>query len=188
MNKRYQIIYADPPWSYNDKRTHSGKNNPNGAGGAEKHYETMDYEAIANLPIQDIADENCHLFLWATMPLLNEAMYVLKRWGFKYVTVVFVWIKMKNDMSAVRGDGIGAYTLNNAEIVLLGRKGKYTRASTKVKQIIQTPKTKHSEKPPDIRNRIVELIGDLPRIELFARQKTDGWDVWGNEITNDINL
>ena len=93
---------------------------------------------------------------------------------------------MKNDMSAVRGDGLGKYTISNAEYCLIARKGKYWRNSKKIKQIIQAPKAYHSKKPDEIKNRIVELCGDLPRIELFARQKTEGWDVWGNEVESDI--
>jgi len=186
--KKYQIIYADPPWSYKDKRTHAGKNNPTGAGGAEKHYKTMCLENIKNLPVKNIADTNCHLFLWATCPLLPDAIEVLKSWGFKYIGVCYVWVKMKNDMSDFRRDGIGNYTLNNAELCLLGRKGEYKRESRTEKQIILHPKTKHSQKPKYARESIVRLIGNLPRIELFAREKTEGWDVWGNEVESNIEL
>ena len=87
-----------------------------------------------------------------------------------------------NDMKKVRGDGIGNYTIQNAEYCLIGLKGKYWRSKTGVKQIVSLPKTKHSEKPDEVRNRIIELCGDLPRIELFARQYTEGWDCWGNEV------
>ncbi len=106
----------------------------------------------------------------------------MKLWGFKYATVGFVWVKLKNDLSEVRKDGLGKYTISNAEYCLIGRKGKYKRESKAVQQIVQTPKLGHSKKPEEVRTRIVELVGNLPRIELFARQKTDGWDVWGNEV------
>ena len=186
--KKYQIIYADPPWDYQDKRNKPCKNNPTGAGGASKHYSTIPIQELKALPVKDISAENCMLFMWATAPFMKEAIELIESWGFKYRTMPFVWIKMKNDMSDFRLDGIGSYTLNNAEFILLGRKGKYWRDSTKVKQIIFTPKLAHSEKPKQVRNRITELMGDLPRIELFARQKTEGWDVWGNEVKSDIEL
>ena len=187
-DKKYNIIYADPPWQYGDKRTGKGKNNPNGAGGAEKHYKTMRTEDICNLPIKDIADDNCMLFMWTTSPMMFEAEKVIKAWGFDYKTFGFVWVKMTNDMSKVRGDGIGNYTIQNAEYCLIGLKGKYWRNKTGVKQILLAPKQEHSKKPNETRERILELCGDLPRIELFARQYSDGWDCWGNEAPENENL
>lgn len=186
--KKYQIIYADPPWQYGDKRNTPCKNNPSGAGGACKHYKTMSIEELKKLPIAELADDNCVICMWATAPFMKEAIELIGAWGFQYRTFLFVWVKMTNDMLRVRGDGIGLYTLNNAEFVLLGRKGKYWRESTKEKQILLAPKTEHSKKPEEIRKRIERLFGDLPRIELFARQKTEGWDVWGNEVASDITL
>jgi len=195
--KKYQIIYADPPWNYQDKRNTPGKNNPSGAGGASKHYKTTPIEELKKLGVAGVADKNCIIFMWATSPFMKEAIELIEAWGFKYKTIPFVWIKMKNDMSEPRKDGIGNYTPNNAEYVLLGRKGKYWRNSTKVKQIVMTPKTKHSRKPAQVRRAIVELVGDIPRIELFARPRErdmfgdseyDGWDVWGNEVESDIKL
>ena len=193
--KKYQIIYADPPWSYKDKRTRPIKNSPGGAGGAEKWYKTMDIEDIKNFKISNISDDNCMLFLWATAPLLPEAFEVIKAWGFEYKTVGFVWVKMKKDKTRER-EGMGYYTMSNAEFVLIGLKGKYWRNKFGVRQILFAPKTKHSAKPPEIRNRIVEFCGDLPRIELFARKEEtlfplkdwNGWDVWGNEVDSDIEL
>lgn len=182
-NKRYKVIYADPPWEYDDKRNNAGKNNPTGAGGAIKHYPLMSIKDICNLPIKDLAEDDCMLFLWVTSPMMKKAFKVIESWGFKYCTIVFVWIKMKNDFSDYRKDGIGNYTLSNAEYVLLARKGKYWRDSTKVKQIILQPKPKvHSKKPEEVRKRIEELCGDVSRIELFARTRKDGWDAWGNEV------
>lgn len=187
-DKKYNIILADPPWKYRDKRDNAGKNNPTGAGGATKHYNCMDIEDIKSLDVKNICEDNCYLFLWVTSPFMKKGLEVLESWGFTFITIPFVWIKMRNDMSEPRKDGIGNYTLNNAEYILLGRKGKYWRNSTKVKQVLLHPKLKHSEKPEEIKNRILELCGDLPRIELFSRKKTNGWDVWGNEINSDINL
>jgi len=183
-NKKYQIIYADPPWDYGNTK------NLNGCfwGIADKHYLVMKLKDIKALPIQEIADEDCYLFMWITSPFLEKGFEVIKTWGFKYATVGFVWIKMKNDMSGVRGDGLGKYTISNAEYCLIARKGKYWRNSKKVKQIIQAPKNIHSKKPDEIRNRIVELCGDLPRIELFARQQYRGWDAWGDEVPKETQM
>ena len=186
--KKCKIIYADPAWSYSDKRTGSGKNNPNGAGGALKHYRTMDTNSICNLPIKELADDNCMLFLWATSPLIPDALKVMEAWGFKYKTVGFVWAKTTNDGMKIRGDGIGNYTIQNAEFCLIGLKGKYWRNKTGVKQFILSPKKKHSEKPIEIASRIIDLCGDVSRIELFARDVKQGWDVWGNEVECAVNL
>lgn len=125
-NKKYSIIYADPPWDYQDKRNKFGKNNPTGAGGASKHYITIPIEQLKRMPVKDISENNCMLFMWTTSPFIREALELIEAWGFKYKTISFVWIKMKNDMSEPRKDGIGNYTPNNAEYVLLGRRGNYS--------------------------------------------------------------
>ena len=177
-NKKYQVIYADPPWDYGNTKNHNGEF----WGMADKHYSVMKFKDICALPVTSIADEDCYLFLWTTSPFLEKSFEVIQSWGFKYATVGFVWIKLKNDLSGIRKDGLGKYTISNAEYCLIARKGKYKRESKSVQQIVQTPKLGHSTKPHEVRTRIVELVGDLPRIELFARQKTDGWDVWGNEV------
>jgi len=182
--KKYQIIYADPPWDYGNTKNYNGQF----WGIADKHYPTMKLKDIKKLPISTISAKDCYLFLWVTSPFLEIGFDVINTWGFKYSTVGFVWIKMKNNMNEVRGDGLGKYTISNAEYCLIARNGKYWRNSKKVKQIIQTPKYKHSQKPDEVKNRIIQLIGDLPRIELFAREKTEGWDVWGNEVKSDIDL
>ena len=186
--KKYQIIYADPPWDYQDKRNKPTKNNPHGAGGASKHYTTMPLEDMKWLPIPSFTDKNCMCLMWATGPFMKEAIELMEFWGFKFRTIPFVWIKTTKDGREPRGDGIGSYTPNNAEYILLGRKGNYWRNSTKVKQVILSPKTEHSKKPEEARKRIEELFGNVSRIELFARQKTEGWDVWGNEVESDIKL
>ena len=177
-NKKYNIIYADPPWDYGNTKNLNGQF----WGMADKHYPVMKLDDIKNLPIQSIAEENCYLFLWTTSPFLEKSFEVIKAWGFKYATVGFVWVKMKNDMSEVRKDGLGKYTISNAEYCLIARKGKYWRNARNIQQIVMTPKFKHSQKPTEARDRIVDLCGDLPRIELFAREKVDGWGVWGNEV------
>ena len=180
-NKKYQIIYADPPWSYNDKRGGAGYKNPNGAGGANKHYQTLSLDQICSIDVKSISNDNCMLFLWCTSSLLDYGFQVIKSWDFIFKNVGFVWVKLTKDLSKPYS-GMGYYTNQNAEFCLIALKGKYWRQAKNIKQIVQEPRREHSRKPDCIRDRIVELCGDLPRIELFARQKTPGWDVWGNEI------
>ena len=147
----------------------------------------MSADDICSLPVADIAEDNSVLFLWVTFPNLQESFRVIKAWGFEYRTVAFVWVK-RNKKAINWFMGLGYWTRANAEICLLAVKGKPKRISKSVRQIIDSPIERHSKKPDETRERIVELMGDLPRIELFARQKTDGWNVWGNEVESDIKL
>ena len=179
--KKYQIIYADPPWEY---RLFS---NASGGRTAASHYDTMRLTDIYQLPIQDIADNDCALFLWATCPTLPEALFTMKMWGFHYKTVAFTWVK-RNKKSNGWFWGMGCWTRANSELCLLGTKGKPQRKRTDISQLIYSPLEHHSKKPDIVRKKIIQLCGDIPRIELFARQKIKGWDVWGNEIETDIKL
>lgn len=147
----------------------------------------MSIDEICSLPVFDISAENSVLFLWVTFPNLQEAFRVIEAWGFSYRTVAFVWVK-RNKKTLSWFMGLGYWTRANAEICLLAAKGNPKRLSKSVRQIIDSPIEQHSKKPDETRERIVDLMGDLPRIELFARQKTDGWDVWGNEVESDIKL
>lgn len=177
---KYQIIYADPPWQYNDK-----KGNDPAMGGIT--YPTMSTAKICDLAIPSLADTNCALFLWVTMPMLPDGLDVIKAWGFEYVTCAFTWVKQNRNGFGIYS-GLGHWTNGNAELCLLARKGHLTRINKDVKQIMLSPVSEHSRKPDEIRERITLLLGDLPRIELFARQKRNGWDSWGNEIKSDISL
>ena len=184
--KKYSIIYADPPWEYKQSGSKT-----NSRGMAKQHYNTMSTEEICNLPVKEIKTDDCICFMWATFPNISEALKVFEAWGFEYKTAAFVWVK-KNKKSNTNFWGMGAYTRANAEVCLLGI-SKNTKASKQVKahnvhQIIEAPVEEHSKKPDIVREKIVELLGDFPRVELFARQKTDGWDVWGNEVETDIDL
>lgn len=171
--KKYNIIYADPPWRYQDKSC---------AGSAEKHYSTMKLDDICNLPINNIAENDSVLFLWATYPMLNEAMRVINSWGFRYKTIGFQWVKL-NRRDKGYFFGVGRWTRSNTEALLLAVKGKPHKylVNKGISQIIEYPVGMHSQKPPVARDKIIELLGDLPRIELFARDCADGWDCWGNE-------
>ena len=181
--KKYQIIYADPPWKYNDK---IGTNSA-AMGGYDRYYRGMSLEAICNLSINKITQEDCILFLWVTMPMLPNAFKVITSWGFTYKTVAFTWVKL-NPKAGTIFKGVGRWVMGNAELVLLATKGKPKRITKDISQIILAKRGKHSQKPIIIRNKIVELMGKLPRIELFAREKTSGWDFWGNEVESDIDL
>jgi site-specific DNA-methyltransferase (adenine-specific) len=145
----------------------------------------MDIADICALKVQgrsvpDFAADDAILFLWATFPLLPYAFVVIDAWDFEYKTAAFVWIKKYPDGSPALG--LGNYTRQNAEVCLLAKRGKgIERKSASVSCIVESPRMEHSRKPGIVRDRIVELLGDLPRIELFGREKIEGWDVWGNE-------
>ena len=181
MEKKYNVIYADPPWSY---KVWSKK----GAGrSAESHYPTMSIEAIKALPVSRIAAGDCALFLWITFPMLRGGWAVMDAWGFTFKTVAFVWVKQCRKSDNIF-TGMGYWTRANAEICLLATRGHPKRAARDVKQVILSHVEEHSKKPDEARHRIEALMGDVPRIELFARQATPGWDVWGNEVASDIQL
>ncbi len=179
--KKYSIIYADPPWQY---KVYSKK----GAGrSAESHYPTMSIEDIRALPVGELADRDCALFLWITFPMLLDALTVIKAWGFTYKTVAFAWVKQNKKASTLFW-GMGYWTRANVELCILATKGRPRRKSAGVHQVVLAPVEEHSKKPDIVRDKIVTLMGDLPRIELFARQTPPGWDVWGNEVDSDITL
>jgi len=177
---KYNIIYADPPWLYDNRKDCDPK-----MGGIT--YPVMELEEIAALPVQSISANDCSLFLWATMPKLKEALYVIEKWGFTYTTCAFTWVKLNPSGEGIYS-GLGHWTNGNAELCLFAKRGAPKRLNKNVKQIQIYPRGRHSQKPPEIRGEILKLVGDLPRIELFARQKTDGWDAWGNEVLSDIDL
>lgn len=173
-SKKYTVIYADPPWNYNRSLAN---------GAAAKHYTTQENSWLLGLPVANIADDTSALFLWATMLTLPLALQLIDRWGFRYSTCAFTWIKLTKDGKGWFM-GTGAYTRANAELCLLGAKGTPTKLikDHSVRQLVATPIGPHSEKPPEVRDRIVQLLGDVPRIELFARHVVRGWDHWGNEV------
>ena len=121
------------------------------------------------------------LFLWATYPKIQEALDTIKKWGFTYKSIAFQWIK-QNRKGNGYFFGLGRWTRGNTECCLIAVKGKPKRKNNSVSQLIFSPLQKHSQKPDEVREKIIELIGDVPRIELFARESCDGWDCWGNEV------
>lgn len=178
--KKYNIIYADPAWQYNDRRLirKDGKK-PKFGIGAGNHYKTMTTKQIMAMPVKNITADNAVLFLWVTMPRLPDGLKVMQAWGFEYKTNAFTWIKTNKDGSPFFG--IGYYTRSNAEICLLGVKGKLKPVSHSVHSVIMEPKREHSRKPDTARDRIVQLFGDLPRLEMFTRERAPGWAAHGLE-------
>lgn len=174
-DKKYNVIYADPPWTYEKSGgTKSSR------GMAKQFYKTMSLDEIKNLPVKKIADTDSVLFLWATFPKLPEALEVIKEWGYQYFGLAFCWVKKTK-----RGKdffGMGYWTRANPECCLMAIKGKPKPACHNIRQLIYAEIREHSRKPDIVRENIVELCGDVPRIELFARQTAEGWDTWGNEV------
>jgi len=174
-NKRYSIIYADPPWNF---RTWSKK----GKGrSAERHYHVPTLRELKEIPVQDIVEKDCALFMWATYPNLLQALELMESWQFTYRTFAFTWVK-KNKKSDGFFTGLGYWTRANPEPCLFGTIGKPKRIRKDVRNLVIRRVGRHSEKPDEVRTMIVDLMGDLPRIELFARQKVPGWDAWGLEV------
>lgn len=169
IERKYQTIYADPPW------------NESGGGkikrGADRHYSLMKTKDIIALPVSKIADDNCHLYLWVTNNFLKDGLAVMDEWGFRYITTI-TWMKDRI--------GLGQYYRGITEHCLFGVKGKlpYKVINDKRQQGktgFYAAKTIHSEKPIEMR-QMIEKVSYEPRIELFAREETDGWDCWGNEV------
>jgi len=172
---KYNIIYADPPWKYFDA----------GWKNQSQHYETLDFATIRDrIPINEICDENCILFLWITDPMLIKIKELLSEWGFSYSTVGFYWIKK------TKGDkwffGLGNWTRANPEICIIATKGSVERVDSSIPKLVISEIQEHSKKPDEVREKIVHLVGDLPRIELFARPtghpSEKGWEFWGAEV------
>lgn len=182
-NKKYQVIYADPPW------------NESGGGkikrGADRHYPLMKTKEIASLPVSEITDDNCHIYLWVTNNFLQDGLEVMRAWGFKYITKI-TWIKgqvIENGVLKLDNAGLGQYFRGQDEVCLFGRKGMIPYATKEGKRqqgntVIISPRRKHSQKPIEMRAMIERVSANAEtRIELFAREKIDGWDFWGNEVS-----
>lgn len=193
MITKYRTILADPPWRYDDPKA----NDPS-LGGIT--YPTLSLAELKSLPVGSIAASDSALFMWATMPMLAEALELITAWGFTYRTCAFVWLKQnrcsddRQPMLFYPGDkaalsvysGLGHWTNGNAELCLFAKRGTPKRQDKSVKQIVIAPVSRHSAKPPEVRERIVRMMGDGPRIELFARERAEGWDVFGNEVQSDV--
>lgn len=170
----WNIVYADPPWSYDDKL-----GNRASMGGFS--YPTMTEVQLKAMPVKDIVAKDAALFMWVTMPMLPLAFGIGEAWGFRYITCAFVWVKQNPSGQGIYS-GIGRWVNGNAELCLMFKRGRPERMAKNVKQIVLAPRGRHSAKPPEVRDRIVSLMGDKPRLELFARERAAGWDAWGNEV------
>lgn len=182
--KKYKTIVIDPPWQYGNWGKGSNKcKSPDTSSNRiiEMPYKTMSIEEIIKLPIAEIADESCEIYLWTTQKYLPNAFEVLKAWGFKYCQTL-TWCKTP------MGTGQGGVYCPTTEFLILGRKGKMP----KIKRIDTTwwnvkRQNKHSKKP-DFFQDLIETVSDAPRLEIFARRERNGWDVWGDEVSNSIKL
>lgn len=179
----YKYIYADCPWRFKNWSMKELVNR--GEKWARKNgrspYPVMKTEDIAAMPVIDLTAKDCVLFLWATYPKLPDALQVMAGWGFEFKTVAFTWTKL-NPSGVGFHFGLGYWTRQNPELVLLGTRGKPKRIDNTIPNLVIHPRGEHSRKPDEVARRVVALMGDLPRIELFARRRMDGWDAWGNEV------
>ena len=173
-NRKFDIIYADPPWDYNGKLQYDKSDLY--VSTASFKYPTMKTCKMMEIPIPKIAKDDCLLFMWATNPHLEQALGLGKAWGFEYRTVAFVWDKMRHNP--------GKYTLSNCELCLLFKRGKIPspRGARNVKQLIRSPRTEHSKKPIQAIEGIEKMFPSQKKIELFARQRRRGWSAWGLDL------
>jgi N6-adenosine-specific RNA methylase IME4 len=183
--KKFSVIYADPPWEF---KVYSGKGKQRSA---ERYYDTASLGDIKALPIGNLAESNCALFLWCVMPELPGALNVIHAWGFEYKTVAFVWVKTNENDTFIDREGaglhwgMGYWTRANVELCLLATKGAPKRLDKGVHQVIVSPVGEHSRKPDEVQVRIERLL-EGPYLELFGRRTTPQWTVWGNQITRNL--
>lgn len=183
--KKYDIIYADPPWDYGgklqfDKSSKSVEeidlSRKIFISSANFKYPTIKTKVLKKIPIYEIAKEDCLLFMWVTNPHLAQGIELGTSWGFEYKTVAFVWDKMVHNP--------GQYTLSYCELCLVFKRGKIPRprGARNIKQLVRVPRGKHSEKPLEVLKNIEKMFPTQDKIELFARHQPNGWDVWGLDV------
>ena len=170
-NKKYNIIYTDPPYDYHGQHQFDRKRD---TGGANEHYNTLTIQQLSELDVASVTEDDCLLFMWATSPHLDQAIWLGKEWGFKWATVAFVWDKMMVNP--------GSYTMSQCELCLVFKKGKIPqpRGARNIRQLVNIKRGKHSEKPSEVRKRIDAMFPTQKKIELFAREEIGGlWDSLG---------
>ncbi len=183
--QKYSVIYADPPWHYNGKlqfdktSKRASELDPQQKifiSSASFKYPTVKTAQLKSMPVQEIAEDDCLLFMWTSNPHLAQAISLGEAWGFQYKTVAFVWDKMIHNP--------GQYTLSNCELCLLFKRGRIPkpRGARNIQQLVHSPRRKHSMKPDEIRDKIVEMFPTQKKIELFARAKVKGWSNWGLDV------
>ena len=189
-NKKFDVIYADPPWYYNGKlqfdKSSKSKENIDFSrkifiSSATFKYPTLKTGELMKIPIHEIAKDDCLLFMWTTSPHLSQAVELGQTWGFEYKTVAFIWDKMNHNP--------GQYTLSNCELCLVFKRGRIPRprGARNVQQLVRSPRKEHSEKPAEVIQGIEKMFPTQERIELFARRKTKGWSAWGLDMLNESN-
>lgn len=178
---KYSIIYADPPWDYKGQTQHTDGDFKKGKSAID-HYDTMTLEEMKKMKIIEICEKDCLLFMWTSSPHLKQAMDLIEAWGFKYMTIAFIWDKQKTNP--------GYYTLSQCEICLVAKRGKIPtpRGSRKERQFISEMRRLHSQKPDEIRERIHRMFPTQKKLEMFARDKSDHYDVFGNQVENSIKI
>ena len=175
LQQKFAIIYADPPWDYRGQLQHGGAGKED-TGGAIRHYPTLTLDQLAALPIDQVAERDCLLFLWSTSPHLDQAIELGKAWGFAWATVAFVWDK--------RRPNPGFYTMSECELCLVFKKGKIPRprGARNVRQLVSARREAHSRKPSEVRLGIERMFPSQAKIELFAREEAEGWSSWGLDV------
>lgn len=180
QGKKYKTIYADPPWQFQNR---TGKVAPEHK--RLTRYNTMKLEEIKQIPVSKVADEKSHLYLWVPNALLPEGLEVMKAWGFEYKTNI-IWEKIRKD-GMPDGRGVGFYFRNVTEILLFGIKGDKNRTLDPGRSqvnLIRSIKREHSRKPDEF-IPLIQSCSPGPYLELFARGNREGWDMWGNQATED---
>lgn len=184
-DEKYDIIYADPPWDYGGKMQFDKSSTKSDSMDWKKNifissanfkYPTLKSAELKRIPISNIANEDCLLFMWVTSPHLDQGIELGKSWGFDYKTVAFVWDKMVHNP--------GKYTLSYCEMCLVFKRGRFPapRGTRNEKQLVRAPRGEHSVKPAEVREAIERMFPDSKRIELFSRHNPEKWDVWGLDV------
>jgi N6-adenosine-specific RNA methylase IME4 len=181
MPPKYDIIYSDPPWHYKGQTQHAGAGSKS-TGGAQSHYRGIKLARLKQLDVPSICAPDCLMFMWTSSPHLDQAIELLKAWGFKWATVGFVWDKQRLNP--------GSYTVSQIEMVLIGKRGRIPqpRGARNMRQFLSELRGEHSEKPAEVRNRITAMFPTQRRIELFARTRVRGWAAWGDEVKSTVQL
>ena len=175
----YSIIYADPCWDYAGRQQHGAVQENKSA---EDHYPTLPLAKLKTLDVKSIAEPDALLFMWTSSPHMEQAIELMKAWGFQYKTVAFVWEKQKVNP--------GYYTMSQCELCLVGKRGSIPkpRGSRNERQFLSSMRGRHSEKPVEVRSRIERMFPTQRKVELFARTSAEGWDAWGNECPTSIEI
>lgn len=176
---RYPIVLCDPPWDYKGQTQHGGAGAAD-TGGAARHYPTMTLDDLKRLDVASVADTDALLFLWSSSPHLDQAIDLMRAWGFQWATVAFVWDKLKVNP--------GFYTMSQCELCLVGKRGRIPRprGARNVRQLVRAARREHSRKPDEVRARIEAMFPAQVKLEMFARERVDGWAAWGNEVVSDV--